>query len=357
MSAPALTRPGRVVDRVARLLEPNEAILVVLAITSLGSAIAFAAVTWSFIWAGDLERNLDAARAIVDGHFGTTEGYLYSPLAALLTVPLLALPFGAAAIVWLTVKAAIVLAGVAQATGRASTATRAMIAIAALAFLPVVHDLALGNVSIVLLGVVALVAWQPDRLATGVPLGVLLATVPKPVLIPILVWMVVRRRRALAVAVVTAVGATFASLVIVGPGPDQTWRPAHPHPPNHPSGNLALSAWPAPVAVALSVVVVAATVVAIVRGEAPGFVASLACGLLVSSYTVLYGGAIVLAAVPALVRAAPRATIGLALVAPILLIGAFQVWVAAFVVLALAIPTERWPRSVAGLSGETSATS
>ncbi|HEY5434806.1 MAG TPA: hypothetical protein VIK13_06205, partial [Candidatus Limnocylindrales bacterium] len=62
-------------------------------------------------WAADAHRNLLAARALLDGTFGTVDGYLYSPLAAALTVPALTVPEGAAIVGWLLLKVAILLIG------------------------------------------------------------------------------------------------------------------------------------------------------------------------------------------------------------------------------------------------------
>ena len=56
-------------------------------------------------------------------------------------------------------------------------------------FLPAMSDLLLGNVTIVLTAL-AFIAIRSDRIGAGVAFGIALAAVPKPLFIPLLLWMV-----------------------------------------------------------------------------------------------------------------------------------------------------------------------
>ena len=94
---------GRVA-RLAAAFRPSDGSLAVVAAVSVVSATVFVAVAWSFTWTSDIARNLQAAEALRAGRFGSVEGYLYSPFAALLTIPLLALPSAVAIIGWLVAK-------------------------------------------------------------------------------------------------------------------------------------------------------------------------------------------------------------------------------------------------------------
>ena len=67
-------------------------------------------------WTTDAHRNLLAARSLLDGTFGTVDGYLYSPLAAALTIPALAVPEGVAVVGWVLLKVAILLIATRVAT-------------------------------------------------------------------------------------------------------------------------------------------------------------------------------------------------------------------------------------------------
>ena len=66
--------------------------------------------------------------------------------------------------------------------------------VAGVLFLPAMSDLLLGNVTIVLTAL-ALIAIRTDRIGAGVAFGVALAAVPKPLFIPLLLWMVAYRRQ------------------------------------------------------------------------------------------------------------------------------------------------------------------
>ena len=56
------------------------------------------------VWAVDSHRDIAAAVALLNGTSGSVPGYLYSPLAAALTVPALALPTDVAVVAWLAVS-------------------------------------------------------------------------------------------------------------------------------------------------------------------------------------------------------------------------------------------------------------
>jgi hypothetical protein len=304
------------------------------------------------VWAADINRNLEAARALLGGDFGTVADYLYSPLAAALTIPALAVPRGVAIIAWLAFKIAIVVAGTAVATRGLDRTERVLIGIAVIGFLPLVYDLELGNVTVLMLGAVALVAWTPDRLASGIPLGLILATTPKPQLIPVLIWMLVVHRKALIGALVSAALAIGVGVALIGLSAWATWVEILRAPAYLNAGeviNLSLWAFPAPVAIAAGAVSIVAYVIAMTRGYWPGLVAAICLGMLLSPYTLIYSAGLLLAAAPALARAAPRATLALALIAPIVLLVAFPIWVGAVLFVAVGIPAARWPP--AGLEG------
>lgn len=322
---------------------PLRPALAALAIVSVVSGVAFAVVSESFSWAADVHRNLAAARSLVDGTYGTIADYFYSPLAAALTIPALALPEPWAVGAWLSVKLAILLAGTAWATRDLEPLDRALAAIALVGFLPIVHDLELGNVTVIVIAAVALIVWRRDGALWGVPLGLVLATAPKPGLLPVLVWMLLQRPRALVGAGATAAVALTATWLAVGPVPFSVWWDALRSSPNLVAGNFALSGLPPLLAVVSSAVVVLLTLVALRRGPAPGLVAAVACGLLVSPYTVLYAAALAVVVTPAAALAAPRGTLALALLAPIGLVAAFPMWAAAVLGLALLVEGERWP--------------
>jgi hypothetical protein len=327
-------------------LAVNPWILAVAAI-NLGLALAFGSLIAPIVWSVDGDRNLGAAQALAAGTFGVDRGYLYSPLAAALTLPAaMLIPHVLAVAGWLIGRLGVLGAGIARETRGRSMPDRVLVAIAAIAFVPSLHDLLLGNVSILITAAVAIVAWAPDRYASGLPLGVVLATVPKPALIPILVWMVVFRRRALLSAVGSAAILSGLGLVVLGASAYAGWFQVLLHPyylATNQTGNLALGAMlPGFLAWPLMALTVIATVVALRRGETPGFLACLCAGLLIAPYTMAYGAVILLLGVRPLARVAPMRTFLLAASGSLGVILFLPLWVGAILATTLSIPRNAW---------------
>jgi Glycosyltransferase family 87 len=304
------------------------------------------------VWAVDAHRNLDAAVALQNGTFGSVPDYLYSPLAAALAVPALALPTDVAVVVWLVIKIALLAAGTAIATRDLDGVDRWLLGVTVIGFLPILYDLELGNVTVIVLVAVAAIAWTPDRIATGIPLGLILATAPKPQLIPVLVWLVVAHRRALVGAAVTAVLATLVGLALTGPAAYAAWVEALRAPAYLNNGeviNLALWSLPPVVALPCVVAAIAAFFIALRRGYWPGLVAAICLGLLVAPYTLVYGAGLLPVAAPAALRASPRAALGLAITAPVALVLAFPAWVGMALAFAVLMPAEAWPSRIVAI--------
>ena len=296
-------------------------------------------------WSVDAQRNLAAAQALLDGQFGTVEGYLYSPLAALMTVPFTLVPEAVAIWTWLAFKAALIVAGGYVALRGRPSAERVAAAIAAVAFLPILYDLELGNVTVLLVAALAFVAWRGDGYLTGVPLGLVLATAPKPQLVFFLLWMVLFRRRSLVGALATAVVATGLTVLVVGLDPYRAWIEALRAPPylaGDQVGNTSLTTLPLPLAVVSIVASLGLALLALRRGRWPALAAALALGLLISPYTLVYAAGVFLVAAPALWMGAPRVLLALALAAPVGLVVAFPAWVGAALVAAAVLPREAW---------------
>ena len=319
------------------------AVAAINAILAVGIGVLIAPHVWSV----DGDRNLAAARALMAGTFGQDHGYLYTPLAAALAIPAVAVvPYGGAVLGWLVARIGVLLDGVRREVGDLSTIDRILVAVAAIGFVPTLHDLLLGNVSIPITAAVAVVAWSGDGYLAGLPLGLVLATVPKPALIPILIWMLVFRRRALTSAVGSAAILSVATLAILGASTYGAWFQVLLHPDymeTNQAGNLALGAMlPAILAWPLMTLTVVATIVALRRGEAPGFIACLCAGLLIAPYTMAYGAVLLLLAVRPLARVAPRPTFVLAATGSVGAIVFLPIWVGAILATTLTIPRSAW---------------
>jgi hypothetical protein len=298
------------------------------------------------VWTVDAQRNLAAALAFQHGSFGSVPDYLYSPLAAALTVPALALSADGAVIAWLVLKVALLVVGTAVATRGLAGIERLLLGIAVIGFLPILYDLELGNVTVLVLAALAVIAWTPDRIATGIPLGLVLATAPKPQLIPVLIWLALVHRRALVGALVTAALASLAGLALAGPAAYATWveilrAPAYLN--GSAEINLALWSLPPVVAVPAAIAALGAFGLALRRGYWPGLLAACCVGLLLAPYTLVYGAGLMLVATPATVRAAPGTVLALAIIAAVALVLVFQAWVAVALAVAVLVPARAWP--------------
>ncbi len=188
-------------------------------------------------------------------------------------------------------------------------------------------------------------AWSRDRFAAGIALGLLLAMVPKPAIVPILVWMLVYRRRALIGAAATAIAASGITALLLGSGPYLAYLDILRHPEYLDSpqfGNLSLTALPPLVAVVLGLGALAGTLAALRQGETPGFIATLAAGLVLSPYTMAYGPVMLLIAFRPLLWVAPVRTFLLAVSGSLLVIVFLPAWALAWIVAALSVPRSVW---------------
>jgi hypothetical protein len=252
-------------------------------------------------------------------------GFLYSPLTALVARPLTWVSPTTAIVAMTLIGIAILLTGVTLETRGQALVDRVLVAVAALTFAPVVYELLLGQTTLLIAAALYPVARRTDAFRNGIPFGIVLALAPKPLLLPILVWMLVWRRQALTAALLTALLLTGFGLALLGFEQYRDWLLVLTGAGRESvagtfvlslrdTGNFSL--WPLnPVTFALACAVAAATLWAIVRDCSRGFVASLFAGLLLAPYSLLYAFSILLLAVKPALAIAPRATRALALVA------------------------------------------
>lgn len=263
-------------------------------------------------------------------------GSLYSPLLALVARPLTWVSPTTAAIAMTLIGFAILVIGVKLETGGQAPVDRVLVAVAALGFAPVVYELLLGQVTLLIAAALYPAARRADAFRNGIPLGIALALAPKPLLLPVLVWMMVWRRRALTAALLATFTLTCMGLVLLGPDQYRQWVLVLTGAGRESvSGTFSLSLagnfslWPLdPARFAFAAAIGAATLWAILRDSSRGFVAALFAGLLLAPYTGLYAASILLLAVKPALAFAPRATRVLALVAnPVLgLLLALAAW-------------------------------
>jgi hypothetical protein len=284
-------------------------------------------------------------------------GFLYSPLTALIARPLTWVSPTTAMVAMSLAGLAILVAGVTLETRGQARVDRVLVAVAALGFAPVVYELLLGQTTLLIAAALYPVARRRDAFRNGIPLGIVLALAPKPLLLPVLLWMAVWRRQALAAALLATLTLTGVAIALLGSDQYREWLSVLMGAgresvagtfPLSLRGNFSL--WPLdPARLALASAVGGATLWAILRDCPRGFVASLLAGLLLAPYTGLYAASILLLAVKPALAFAPRATRALALTAnlALALLAALAAWSGAGLVACL--PFERpWKGSAPG---------
>jgi hypothetical protein len=236
-------------------------------------------------------------------------------LFALVARPLTWVSPTMAAVVMTLLGLTILLTGVTLETRGWTLVDRVLVAVAALGFAPVVYELLLGQTTLLIAVALYPAVRRMDASWTGVPVGIALALAPKPLLVPVLGWMLVWRRRALVAAVLTALALTLLGLTLMGPDQYRAWIAVLTG-AGRASVAGTFSLWPLdPARIAVAAAVCAAALWAILRDWSRGFVAALLAGLLLAPYTGLYAASILLLAVKPAVAFAPRATRVLALIA------------------------------------------
>jgi hypothetical protein len=286
----------------------------------------------------DVETYRRGAVDIESGVIAT--GYLYAPLFAVLARPLTLVSLPIATVALGTVSLIILVAGVRIETRGMALMDRLLVVIAVLGFVPLVYELVVGQVTLFIAAAVYAVRDRDGGLR-GIPLGIVLALVPKPLLLPLLAWMLLRRRRALGSAVMTALAMTAAGIGLLGIDIYSRWLDALAGTGQITrQGNQAISDLGSPeLVVPLVVLVIAVAGWVILREEGRGFVAALVAGLLIAPYTQMYSVSILLLAVRPALAIVPRATRLLAFVANPAVLIAFLPWAAA--VLVSVVPTPR----------------
>ena len=159
----------------------------------------------------------------VDPDIRATTDYPYiypPPLAAIWGWGLTPMVFAALKVASLTALVAFVgVATTRRPIGGLAVAGGVSLALLTVATPGVVHALILGNVMTLYVAATALVLALPRQAWAGAPLGILVAVALKPAIVPVLVWMLLRRRGQFLAALVGGLVTTAIFAAIVGVGP------------------------------------------------------------------------------------------------------------------------------------------
>ncbi|HEY6608254.1 MAG TPA: glycosyltransferase family 87 protein [Candidatus Limnocylindria bacterium] len=301
------------IQRLARLLSRKSTLVALAAASFLAADLVLIFVIGPIDFAFDFTCCYQQAgeRLITDPstlyQWSDTYTFRYTPLGALLFVPLVPLSAGAAAWAWLVIKLGVLGVTAVWYSRPWEGMDRRLVLLAVVAFPPIVHDLVIGNVSTITVLVLLAVARWPDARG-GVALGLLLALMPKPHLIPVFVYLAIRQPRAFLASVATIGVAVLAGVALFGIDPWLEFAGTLREPLERTfTANIGFSGLLGPIGVVVGVAVAGVIFVVGARtAGARGYGLSIVAGIVAGPYTFIHylAGSIV-AAEPVL-RTRPR---------------------------------------------------
>jgi hypothetical protein len=256
-------------------------------------------------WGFDADLVLQGSRRFLDGHaIYSDPSLMYTPAAIILGIPATLVPREYALLAYALLNVLLVI-GVTYWVTRGSWLS----VLAVLTFLPFINDVAPGNFMVPITAAMAVATFGQPRRRSGIALGLIGAAIPKPLLIPFFLWLLIYRRRAAEGAIATAAVVTLVAAVVVGPASYVDWLHSLSHGSVYIgtwSGNYGVSNYLPSLAVPIAIVVMAVTLAVLVRAdENRSFAWVLAAGILVSPYAGPLAGLPLLLAMPIL-RPWPR---------------------------------------------------
>lgn len=262
-------------------------------------------------WGIDLQLVVDAGGRFAGAQpIYSDPRFLYPPLAAILAGPLTRLDFLALSIAYAALKIAIAVAAVVT-VGRVLSRAQQLAALLMLSLcLPFLHDVMLGNANVLLVGAMVPAVFGRDRARNGILLGLATAIFAKPLVVPVLLWLLVWRRQTWIATVVSGIGATAAGVLLAGPAAYVDWiralfaggsRFAVPFAGNHGVTALVPELW-LPVAAVTSAGLLW---VLARRSEGAGLTWAVTAGILIAPYAGTYSALPVALAIPGLLKTSP----------------------------------------------------
>lgn len=273
-------------------------------------------------WATDLDLVLRAGERLASAQpLYSDPAFLYPPLAAVLAAPLAVLdPFGLS-LTYVALKLGVTIVAVRVLTSGWELRDRCLVLTGLVFSLPYLHDVFLGNANVLLVGAIAMAAHGRPTTRSGVALGLVTAVFAKPLVIPVLLWLLVFRRQVLVGLVATGLAATLVGLLATGPSTYLAWasaligggRFAAPFAGNHGVTALAPELW-APVAV---VTAIGLLLVLARRGPRVGLVWAVTSGILLAPYAGTYSALPIAVALPVIGPGAPWLALAIVALSPI----------------------------------------
>jgi len=306
-------------------------------------------------WAIDFQLVVDAGDRLIHGMpLYADPKFLYPPLAAFVAAPLSLVDPLAASIAYASVKVGLAAACTAGLTPGWARRDRVLAFVGVVGSLPFLHDLFLGNANTLIVAAMVPAVFGPSRQRSGVLLGLVAATFAKPLIVPVLLWLMIWRRPAFVGAVVSGLAATMLAVLVVGLTSYAEWlqglaagaQYAAAFAGNHGVTALAPELY-APVA---AITALGFVLVLWRRGPRVGLAWACASGILLAPYAGTYAALPIALALPAIGPLAPALAFAIVAASPIATTHPLPTY-AGFLLLASLtlrdpIPTGRWRDSV-----------
>jgi hypothetical protein len=293
-------------------------------------------------WAIDYQLVVDAANRLFDGSpLYADPKYLYSPLAAVLGLPLTWVDPFAASVTYAVLKVGLAAACTAALTPRWPARDRAVATVGVVTCLPFLHDLFLGNANILIVASMVPAVFGASRFRNGVLLGLVAAAFPKPFVLPVLLWLLVWRRSSFLGAAVAGLVATAGAVLVAGPGAYVAWTGAlaagsmyaSVFAGNHGVTALVPELWaPVAAAVALGLVLVLWR-----RGPRVALAWAMTSGILLAPYAGTYAALPIALALPAVGPLAPGFALAIVAASPIATTHPLPLYAAAILLVSIAL--------------------
>jgi alpha-1,2-mannosyltransferase len=300
------------------------AAVVFVAVFGAGELIRWTleSVTGPSWWAIDFELVVDAGERLVLGlPLYSDPRFLYPPFAALVGAPLSLVDPLPASLAYAAVKAGLVAACTAGLTPGWTLRDRIMAIVGVVGCLPFLHDLFLGNSNTIIVAAMVPAVFGPSRPRSGVLLGLVAAAFAKPLIVPVLLWLLVWRRPAFVGVIVTGLAATALAVLIAGAGSHVEWVQALAAGTRYAvafAGNHGVTA----LAPELFVPIAAITALGLLfvllrRGPRAGLAWACASGILLAPYAGTYAALPIVLALPAIGPLAPAFAFAILAASPV----------------------------------------
>jgi hypothetical protein len=239
---------------------------------------------WSEWWGFDGDLVLQAGRRLLNGQAIYADSrFMYTPAAAVFGIAGALVPREYALIAYAFFKVVLAV-GVTYWMTRGSWLS----VIAVLTFLPFINDVAPGNFMVPITAAMAIATYGHPRRRSGIFLGIMGATIPKPFLVPYFLWLLLYRRKAAEGAIASGALLTVAVAAVTGPGSYIDWFHSLSNGASYIGtwdGNYGVSNYLPTLAVPIALAVMALTLIVLARTDENRSLAwVLAAGILVSPY-------------------------------------------------------------------------